>query len=287
MIRATVLLMGAALVCALPLHASEGPCDNRHFCTVVEDAASGARLVGENLNQVAPVTVKLWPQAQGDDLRKDRRDHALPTVVIDAGTRKVLMPLKRDADGVVEDLPLVDWTFGDYRATPNPDKPHLLPWPQKVFFGKLRYFVSQGCDEAFSHNGNRANATDFSMPEGAHVAAARGGVVFEVEEHFDKGGEDEALVDAANVVQILHEDGSISMYAHLQKDGALVDEGDHVIAGDVIGLAGNTGFSTGPHLHFERYIAGEDGFILSLPTRFRHWGGEVSCPKTGSSLGAK
>ncbi len=60
-----------------------------------------------------------------------------------------------------------------------------------------------------------------------------------------------------NLVVIRHENGLETFYAHLSKRN--VEAGDWVNAGDVIGLGGSTGRSTGPHLHFEtRY----DGFAF-------------------------
>ena len=52
-----------------------------------------------------------------------------------------------------------------------------------------------------------------------------------------------------NLIIIRHENGLETFYAHLSKRN--VEEGDWVNAGDVIGLGGSTGRSTGPHLHFE------------------------------------
>jgi murein DD-endopeptidase MepM/ murein hydrolase activator NlpD len=48
----------------------------------------------------------------------------------------------------------------------------------------------------------------------------------------------------------LHTDGSMALYAHLAENGALVHPGQHVETGQRIGLSGNTGYSTAPHLHF-------------------------------------
>lgn len=59
---------------------------------------------------------------------------------------------------------------------------------------------------------------------------------------YNKGG-------YGNLVIIRHENGIETYYAHLSK--RLVEEGDWVNAGDVIGLGGSTGRSSGPHLHFE------------------------------------
>jgi murein DD-endopeptidase MepM/ murein hydrolase activator NlpD len=49
----------------------------------------------------------------------------------------------------------------------------------------------------------------------------------------------------------------LSVYAHMQRGSSPVQEGDRVEAGDFLGLVGNTGISTGPHLHFEVRIEGE------------------------------
>ncbi|MDP4952519.1 MAG: M23 family metallopeptidase [Flavobacteriales bacterium] len=58
-----------------------------------------------------------------------------------------------------------------------------------------------------------------------------------------------------NVVVVRHNNGLETLYAHLS--ARKVKEGDHVEAGDVIGLGGNTGRSTGSHLHFECRFKGE------------------------------
>jgi murein DD-endopeptidase MepM/ murein hydrolase activator NlpD len=55
-------------------------------------------------------------------------------------------------------------------------------------------------------------------------------------------------------VRLQHADGTVSVYGHLS--ALLVSAGEHVAAGELIAREGNTGHSTGPHLHFEIRING-------------------------------
>ena len=73
----------------------------------------------------------------------------------------------------------------------------------------------------------------------------------QVESDFSKAGlTKETYGGRANFVRILHDDGTMALYAHLATNGALVRVGQQVRAGQRIGLSGTTGFTTGPHLHF-------------------------------------
>lgn len=91
-------------------------------------------------------------------------------------------------------------------------------------------------------------AIDFNMPIGTPIVAARDGKVVSLEEsHKDWNGKDLA----ENYVFIQHNDGTVARYFHLTHQGALVNLGENVKAGDVIGKSGNTGQSGGPHLHFD------------------------------------
>jgi len=59
-----------------------------------------------------------------------------------------------------------------------------------------------------------------------------------------------------NRIIIKHSDGTKTLYAHLKAGGILVAPGQYVNQGDLIGLMGSTGRSTGPHLHFEVIVSG-------------------------------
>lgn len=58
---------------------------------------------------------------------------------------------------------------------------------------------------------------------------------------------------AGNLVELVTDEGEKHRFMHLSK--ILVRQGEHVRRGDVIGLVGSTGFSTGPHLHWEKYAS--------------------------------
>lgn len=90
-------------------------------------------------------------------------------------------------------------------------------------------------------NGNlsgRHRAIDIAVPEGTPIAATNEGIVVLAEELYLTG----------NSIYIDHGMGLFSQYAHLFELN--VEPGDRVKQGEIIGLVGSTGFSTGPHLHF-------------------------------------
>jgi murein DD-endopeptidase MepM/ murein hydrolase activator NlpD len=89
----------------------------------------------------------------------------------------------------------------------------------------------------------------------------------QIETGFERAGRN-AETDAgrANIIRILHNDGTMALYAHLKPEGVLVRVGQRVRKADVIGLSGNTGFSAGPHLHF--VVQANRGMSLeSMPFR--------------------
>lgn len=133
-------------------------------------------------------------------------------------------------------------------------------------YGRVR--VDQGPGGAFSHNDvQNRYAVDFAVPEGTPILAAREGLVMQVESDFDKAGLNrEKFGGRANFIRILHGDGSMAVYAHLKPEGVQVREGQYVRKGQRIGLSGNTGFSTAPHLHF--VVQSNRGMALeSIPFR--------------------
>lgn len=128
------------------------------------------------------------------------------------------------------------------------------------------YWLVQGYFSRFSHK--ERVALDFKMKCGTKVYAAREGIVVRVKEDGKRGGLNRKYRADGNNIVIQHSDGSRAGYWHLQKDGALVNVGDSVKKGQVIGLSGKTGYSAFPHLHFLVWDFDKDGKWRQIPTRF-------------------
>lgn len=136
---------------------------------------------------------------------------------------------------------------GDPAARPDFDYRYRIP-----FHNGTHFELHQGFNGAASHNTDQSRySVDLAVDEGTPVLAARAGVVMQAERDFYGAGTDrEKFGSRANVVRILHDDGTMAIYAHLALEGITVTPGQHVAAGQEIAYSGNTGFSTGPHLHF-------------------------------------
>lgn len=148
-------------------------------------------------------------------------------------------------------------TCGGY--TPWQTSTFSLPYP--VGTG---YLMSQGNCSGFGHSGVYKFSYDFLMPIGTEVAAAAAGIVVETRSRFVDG---DLVSGHENFVKLQHADGSITAYSHLST--VLVDVGEAVVAGTIVGLSGNTG-NTGnePHLHFHRNRCSEPVDCGTEPVTF-------------------
>lgn len=89
-------------------------------------------------------------------------------------------------------------------------------------------------------------AYDFDLAIGDTVIASRGGTVIWTEESYEDATR---ICGQENGVFIRHDDGTVMQYFHFTRHGVLASRGDVVEAGEPIGLSGDSGCSSGPHLH--------------------------------------
>jgi murein DD-endopeptidase MepM/ murein hydrolase activator NlpD len=172
-------------------------------------------------------------------------------------------------------------------ALGSPDAQHKPPGPYRVPFALgATYVISQAYPDKFTHTTPESQyAVDIALPDETAVYAARDGVVINVRHDAFRGGASQAMMDEANVVDILHDDGTIAMYAHLHWDSIRVHIGEHVTRGEYLANSGSTGFSTGPHLHF--VVIRNDHFNgVSVPIEFAGPSGVPITPMTRNSLTA-
>ena len=228
--------------------------------------------------QSAEITVTLEAKLTNYD-----SDKPLPVTFTVPGKAKVeafnLTPANPNTDSTWSYTYFATW--GAMNVTNDDSYIYKLP-----FTSGESYPVSQGFHGAYSHTGGDSFAIDFKMDPGTHVCAARGGVVVGSRDDSSVGGPDKKYEWDANYILIKHSDGTYGHYVHLQKGGNRVKVGDIVKPGDWIGLSGNTGHTTGPHLHFAVFKAVDGKSRQTFPVRFNGVGLMAQTLKEGSSYRA-
>lgn len=235
----------------------------------------GYAFEAENLN---PFTVTLNVDfTQLDNLKASAK---LPFFIeIPGKTRKEILTLSRISPSAPATFrSSYGWVRGSAFAVHRDDYLYRLP-----FANGMGVSVSQGYHGDTSHKGLSAYAVDFPVPIGTPIHAAREGIVVGAEGSNTLGAPSPEYRQFANYVIIEHDDGTMGNYFHLKQGGTAVEVGQKVKRGDLVGYSGNTGYTSGPHLHFS--VSKVDPVSMrrpmNLPVRMQTAQGIVMLPRKG------
>lgn len=139
---------------------------------------------------------------------------------------------------VIADRKIIDGALQNYRELPMTGVSLVAPadGPKSSSFGLRRFFNDK---PRSPHSG-----MDIAAPLHSPVVAAGDGIVKATGNYYFNG----------NTIFVDHGQGFVTMYCHLSDIG--VEDGESVIAGELIGKVGATGRVTGAHLHFGTYLNG-------------------------------
>ena len=101
-----------------------------------------------------------------------------------------------------------------------------------------------------------------------NVISVKDGVISKITNECSDGANADCGGGYGNYIMIQHVDGNYTLYAHLASGSISLNVGDSVKQGQVIGKVGNSGKSTGPHLHFEIRVGGNDISLVQDPLSF-------------------
>jgi murein DD-endopeptidase MepM/ murein hydrolase activator NlpD len=252
-----LMLAVASTVLALELVPAASPAEGE-FKLDTREEGNEVVFTGENVHPCVPYHAVI----SFAEFSNYRASIELPArVVLKPGAKSDLFRLIR----VYKDAAAgyrVSMTYGpgDPDAKPDDSCLYLMPYEHGT-----KRLAGQGYLGSFTHQ--KLFALDFNMDYGMRVCAARDGVVFQLKDDSNAGGPGLEFSQKANFVSILHGDGTWADYAHFRLHGVAVKVGQRVEAGQVIGYAGSTGRTNGPHLHIAVYRATWDG-SATLPTAF-------------------
>lgn len=185
-------------------------------------------------------------------------------ISIKSGNKEHYLRLKKIIGSVSHSYNMsYTWILGDINAVHNDDFIYRFPYEKDS-----RVRVSQGFNGTTTHNGRSKYAVDFAMNVGTKIYAARAGTVVKVKQDSKKGGFDRKFSAHGNYVTIEHDDSTFATYYHLKHNGAAVRVGNDVRKGSLIAYSGNTGYSSGPHLHFAVFKANSESSTQTIKIKF-------------------
>lgn len=248
---------------------------NSVILSAESNGVGGFEFEAENLN---PYTVTM--SIDFESLTNLKVSGNLPLFIeVPGRSKKRVLELSRISSALgVDYRSSYGWVRGSAYAVHKDDYLYKLP-----FLKGADIYVSQGYHGETSHKGLSAYAVDFPVPVGTPIYAAREGMVVGSEGNSNLGGASPEYRKYANYVIVEHSDGTMGNYYHLKQGGAVAVIGQKVAKGDLIGYSGNTGYSSGPHLHFS--VSKVDPVSMrrpmNLPIKLQTLEGIVTLPRKG------
>ena len=231
-----------------------------------EQTQEGISVYADNPEH-CPVTVSVNFQIKNIKLEGEENT----TFLIKENSKKVLLTTVTVLDKYKPSKFGYNYTasLGDLNQTSyDKDYAYHLPFEKGSSFT-----LYQGYNGKFSHQNE--NSLDFTMPIGTPITAVRDGIVIRLVENNTQNCPREECGKFNNYLIIYHSDGTFAEYTHLKKNGVLVNAGDKVTQGQVIASSGNTGYSSGPHLHLMVFLD-KTKKRETLPTKFKIGDGTTS-----------
>lgn len=205
----------------------------------------------EKRDELADFKTNLAGQKQVLDQNREEKNELLEVTENTEANYQALLEEKRAAreqfERELQDLETqLQYTL-DPSSIPSTGQ-GVLGWP----LDKLtitQYFGNTAFAQSGAYNGRGHNGMDFRASQGTIVRSSLGGVVAGV-------GNTDAVPGCYSYgkwILIKHNNGLSTLYAHLSVIN--VSPGEPVSTGEIIGYSGNTGYSTGPHLHYSVYVS--------------------------------
>lgn len=264
------LFISALLACAASVSHAQSTASFR-VDKIESDKA--CRIVATNKN-IAPITVtaEIAKGALQYQYRSDRT-WPLQEVVAPNSTHEIAKIFMKEENREPCRMEMAySYSIGNAFIVPDRHYKYRLPFEKNTI---VRVTQEPGGILTTHKDALSRYAVDFSVPIGTPVLAAREGTVIEIRDNFNEGRTDPKLVEKANFISIMHSDGTYAQYVHLAQHSLLVLPGQWVETGQMIGKSGSTGYTGGPHLHFDlrRAHIGADGIVRqeSLPFSFFRW----------------
>lgn len=174
------------------------------------------------------------------------------------------------------------WIIGSVDAKHDDSYLYRLPFEKGT-----SHRVTQGYNGRYTHKGHSQYAIDFGMKIGTKVYAARDGIVVKIKENSNKGGAGKQFSSFGNYITLEHDDATFATYYHLKQNGVMPYVGQKIKRGDLIAYSGNTGYSSGPHLHLSVFKASSASRTNTIPIKFVSQKGFVNMLKQGIYYTAK